>query len=92
MVNPRLLLLRWKMESQAWLEAIWEERWFGIAITGAFAAGCIYLQWAIQSPGVSVAVMGVSHRYDGANKSQGAGKSSLDSDLSICMSISRNKY
>ncbi len=60
MVNARLVLLRWKMESRAWLEAMWEGRWFGIALTGICAMVCVYLQWEVPGPGVSVAVMGVA--------------------------------
>ena len=60
MAGLRLYLLRWKIEAHAWLEALWEERWFGIALTGLFTAGCIYLQSDIPGPGVSVAVMGVA--------------------------------
>ncbi len=60
MANLRLVLLRWKMESRAWLEAVWDGRWFGIALTSICVAVCIYLQWNIPGPGVSVAVMGVA--------------------------------
>jgi hypothetical protein len=60
MANWRLVLLHWKMQVRAWLEALWEERWFGIALTSLFTAGCFYLQWNTPGPGVSVAVMGVA--------------------------------
>lgn len=49
-----------KLKYTRWLEAVWEGRWFGIALTGACVVACIYLQWHIQQPGVSVAVMGVA--------------------------------
>jgi len=60
MVNPYLTLLRWKIEFGAWLEALWKDRWLGVALTGLCTVVCIYLQWRIPGPGVSVAVMGVA--------------------------------
>ena len=60
MASFRLELLRWKMEVHAWLEAVWEGRWFGIALTSLCTAVCVYLQWKIPEPGVSVAFMGVA--------------------------------
>jgi hypothetical protein len=60
MANLRLVLLRWKMESRAWLEAIWEGRWSGIVLTGAATIVCACLFYLVPAPGVSVAVMGVT--------------------------------
>jgi hypothetical protein len=59
MVGPHLTLLRWKIESRAWLEGVWENRWSGIALTSCGAVVCAFLVWRIPAPGVSVAVMGV---------------------------------
>jgi hypothetical protein len=42
------------------LEAIWEGRWCGIALTGAATIACAFLFYVVPPPGVSVAVMGVT--------------------------------
>ncbi len=75
MVRLHLLFLRWKVELRERLEAIWENRWFGIAITSAFTIGAGYLVFAVPSPGVCVAVMGVAAAFMAARtKATGAEK------------------
>src|ERR1700683_4090842 len=60
MVRLRLLELRLKMKSRAWLEAMWKGRWCGIVLTGAATITCAFLFYFVPPPGVSVAVMGVT--------------------------------
>jgi hypothetical protein len=75
MVSLRLLLLRWKIELHERLETIWENRWFGIAITSAFTICAGYFLLAVPPPGVSVAVLGVAAALmAGRTKATGAEK------------------
>src|ERR1700691_1393278 len=60
MAGLYLRLLHWKIATHAWLEAIWEDRRSGIALTGLYVPICAALVWWIPAPGVSVAIMGVA--------------------------------
>jgi hypothetical protein len=76
MDSPRVILLRWKIETHAWLEAVWEDRRFGIALTTVFTACCACLFfWITPPPGVSIAVMGIAAAFMTARtKASGAEK------------------
>jgi hypothetical protein len=59
MVKLRLTLLHWKSHLRARLEAVWKNRWSGVALGSVATAVLAWLVHWAPPPGIAVTVMGV---------------------------------